>query len=166
VPPYLFTDKTKRKDMAEGNKIEQPELQLQMLLDNVLSEEPTDVMFRGKRHTVGWLKKGSMRKFSHICMKEENADKRNVKVCVVLLLNNIWKIRLLYWIWWRWLYYVCDLDDVEVLRVVDVAKKKIPSAASSLLTILATGMTDLMMTMTRKEASATQAGQVGVPPTP
>ena len=51
--------------------------------------------------------------------------------------------------------------SVEILRVVDVCKKKIPSAASSLLTILATGMTDVMMTMTKSEARAIQAGQAG-----
>ena len=84
-----------------------------------------------------------------------------MKICVVLLLNNIWKIRFFYPLYWRWLYYVCDLDDVEILRVVDVCKKKIPSAASSLLTILATGMTDVMMTMTKSEAKAIQAGQAG-----
>ena len=147
--------------MAEVNKIEQPELKLQELLDSIMSEEPTEFMFRGKRHSVGWLKKGAVRKFTHITMKEKDGSKRNVKICVILLLNNIWKIRFFYWAYWRWLYYICDLDDVEVLRVVDVCKKKIPSVASSLLTILATGMTDLMMTMTKSEAKAIQAGRAG-----
>ena len=147
--------------MAEVNKIEQPELKLQELLDSIMSEEPTEFMFRGKRHSVGWLKKGAVRKFTHITMKEKDESKRNVKICVILLLNNIWKIRFFYWAYWRWLYYICDLDDVEVLKVVDVCKKKIPSVASSLLTILATGMTDLMMTMTKSEAKAIQAGRAG-----
>ena len=147
--------------MAEVNKVEQPELKLQELLDSIMSEEPTEFMFRGKRHSVGWLKKGAVRKFTHITMKEKDEAKRNVKICVILLLNNIWKIRFFYWAYWRWLYYICDLDDVEVLRVVDVCKKKIPSVASSLLTILATGMTDLMMTMTKSEAKAIQAGRAG-----
>ena len=147
--------------MTEVNKVEQPELKLQELLDSIMSEEPTEFMFRGKRHSVGWLKKGAVRKFTHITMKEKDESKRNVKICVILLLNNIWKIRFFYWAYWRWLYYICDLDDVEVLRVVDVCKKKIPSVASSLLTILATGMTDLMMTMTKSEAKAIQAGRAG-----
>ena len=147
--------------MAEVNKVEQPELKLQELLDSIMSEEPTEFMFRGKRHSVGWLKKGAVRKFTHITMKEKDESKRNVKICVILLLNNIWKIRFFYWAYWRWLYYICDLDDVEVLRVVDVCTKKIPSVASSLLTILATGMTDLMMTMTKSEAKAIQAGRAG-----
>lgn len=145
--------------------IEQPQVQLQEVLDSILAEEPTDFMFRGKRHTVGWLRKGAMRKFSHVMLKEKDTDKRNVKICVILLLNNLWKIRFFYWIYWRWLYHVCDLDDVEVLRVVDVCKKKIPSTASYLLTILATGMTDVMMTRTRSEARAIQAEQAGEPPT-
>ena len=148
--------------MAEEKKIEQPELQLQQLLDSIMSEESTEFVFRGKRHSVGWLKKGAVRKFTHITMKEKDESKRNVKICVILLLNNIWKIRFFYWAYWRWLYYICDLDDVEVLKVVDVCKKKIPSVASSLLTILATGMTDLMMTMTKSEAKAIQAGRAGV----
>ena len=150
--------------MSTEKKIEQPELQLQQLLDSIMSEDPTEFMFRGKRHSVGWLKKGAARKFTHITMKEKDESKRNVEICVILLLDNIWKIRFFYWAYWRWLYYICDLDDVEVLKVVDVCKKKIPSVASSLLTILATGMTDVMMTMTKSEARAIQAGQAGAEP--
>ena len=134
---------------------------MQQLLDRIMSEEPTEFEFRGRRHSVGWLKKGAVRTFTHITMKEKNESRRDVKICVVLLLNNIWKIRLFYPLYWRWLYYVCDLDDVEILRVVDVCKKKIPSAASSLLTILATGMTDVMMKMTKSEEKDIQAGQEG-----
>jgi hypothetical protein len=68
---------------------------------------------------------------------------------------------LYYWILWRYYYYIVDLDDVEILRVLDIAKKKIQSNASLLVTILATAMTDLMMTMTKKEAQTTRQEQVG-----
>lgn len=146
-------------------KIEQPQVQFQEVLDSVMSETPTEFEFRGKRHKIGWLKKGAVRKFTHIMLTDKNESRRNTKLCVVLLLNNFWKILFFYPIYWRWLYYICDLDDVEVLRVVDAAKKKIPSTASYLLTILATGMTDAMMTMTRSEVRAIQAAQAGEQPT-
>lgn len=152
--------------MAEEKNIEQPKQDLQELLDSVLRDEPTEFVFRGKKRKIGWLRKGTMAKCSHIQLKEKNEWKRNVKICVCILLNNIWKIRLFYAIYWRWLYYVKDLDVTEVLRVLDISKKKIPSTAFSLATILATGMTDVMMTMTRSEAKATQAGQAGEQPTP
>lgn len=153
--------------MADNKEkvVEQPQVQFQELLDNILYDEPTDVTFRGKWHTMRWLTYGTVRKFSHVVIKEKNESKRNVKICAALLLNNKWKLWFYYPFYWRWLYYICDLDDVEVLRVVDVAKKKIPSTASQMLTILATGMTDLMMTMTREEAKAIQAAQAGGPPT-
>lgn len=147
----------------KGN-IEQPKVDLQEMLDSVLRDEPTEFVFMGKKHKLGWLRKGTMTKCSHIQLKEKNEWKRNVKMCVCILLNNIWKIKFFYAIYWRWLYYVKDIDVTEVLRVLDVSKKKIPSTAFSLATILATGMTDVMMTMTRNEAKATQAGQAGEQP--
>lgn len=139
-------------------------MDLQELLDSVLHDEPTEFVFIGKKHKLGWLRKGTMSRCSHISTKEKNEWKRNVKICVCILLNNIWKIRFLYWIYWRWLYYIKDVDISDVLRVLDVSKKKIPSNAFSLATILATGMTDVMMTMTRSEAKAIQAEQAGEQP--
>ena len=150
--------------MAEEKKIEQPTVDLQEMLDSVIGDTPTEVVFRGKKHRIGWLRKGTMRRCTHITMKEKNEWNRNVKICVCILLNNIWKIRAFYWLYWRWLYYIKDVDVVEVLKVLDVSKKKIPSNAFSLTTILATGMTDVMMTMTRSEVKAIQAEQAGEQP--
>ena len=147
--------------MADEKKLEQPQVELQELLDSILEDGPTELEFMGRKHKIGWLRKGTMRKCSHIVSREKDEWKRNVKVCVAILLNNVWKIRFMYWFWWRWLYYIKDVDVAEVLNVLDKSKKKIPSNAFSLATILATGMTDLMMSMTRKEAKATQAGQAG-----
>ena len=97
-------------------------------------------------------------------MKEDNEWKRNVKVCVCILLNNVWKIRFMYWFYWRWLYYIKDIGADEVLAVLDASKKKIPSSVFSLTTILATEMTEVMMTMTKSEVKASQAEQRGEQP--
>ncbi len=144
--------------------MEQPNDELRRLLDNVLMASPTTVEFCGKRKTIGWLHKGTIRKFSHIGVTENDEWKKDVKTCATVLLNNKWKIMLFYWIYWRWLYYVKDVSIVEVLRVLDVCKKKVPSVPFSLATILVTGMTDLMMTMTKVEAEPIQAGQAGAQP--
>ncbi len=150
--------------MAEKKKIEQPQVDLQELLDNILHDEPTEFVFMGKKRKLGWLRKGTMSRCSHVQTTEKNGWKRNVKMCTLILFNNIWKIRLFYWIYWRWLYYIADVDVSEVLNVLDKSKKKIPSNAYSLATMLATGMTELMMTMTKNEAKAIQAEQVGEQP--
>ena len=121
--------------MAGEKKIEQPSVDLQELLDSVLHDEPTEFVFLSTKHKLGWLRKGTMCRCSHIRAKEKNEWKRNVKICVCILLNNIWKIRAFYWIYWRWLYYIKDVDVVEVLKVLDVSKKKIPSNAFSRATM-------------------------------
>lgn len=151
--------------MSKEKTIEQPQVQAQELMDDILAAEPTEFMFRGKRKKIGWLRNYTVRRFTHVAVKEENEEKKAVKLCAILLLNNMWAIRFCYWFYWRWLFYICDLDMVEVLRVVDVAKKKIPSAASMLITILATGMSDLMMSMTKTEREAIQAAPHGAQPT-
>ena len=142
-------------------KIEQPNVELQEVLDDILNETPTEYTFRGKKRMLGWLHKGTTRKFTHIELKEKNEWKKRIKQCAVVQLNNVWKIRFFYWLLWRYYYYIIDLDVWEVLGVLNVAKKKIQSAAFQLTTILATAMTDAMMTMTKAEAEHIQAEQAG-----
>ena len=151
--------------MEKEKSVEQPSVELQKVLDEIMEAEPEKVVFMGRKRTIGWLHKGTIRKFTHVMLKENDEWKKSVKLCAVVLLNGCFRLKLLYWLYWRWLYYVKDPDAVDILRVVDAAKKKIPSAACSLLTILATGMTDVMMTMTSAEARATRAVQAGVRPT-
>ena len=146
--------------MATKN-IEQPSVELQEVLDDILNETPTEYTFRGKKRMLGWLHKGTTRKFTHIELKEKNEWKKRIKQCAVVQLNNVWKIRFFYWLLWRYYYYIIDLDVWEVLGVLNIAKKKIQSAAFQLTTILATAMTDAMMTMTKAEAEHIQAEQAG-----
>lgn len=146
-----------------AKNIEQPELEIQQLIDAVIEDTPTEYTFRGKKRKMGWLHKGTTRKFTHIQLNEKDEHKRGVKQCVVAMLNNKWKILFFYAVLWRYYYYILDLDWVDVLGVLDVSKKKIQSIPSQLVIILATGMTDAMMAMTKREAEHTPAGQAGEP---
>ena len=149
-----------------ANKIEQPDVEYQMLLNSIMEEEPEQVSVMGKSHTVNWLRNKTIRKFSNIMVKEKSPMKRNVKLASIILCNrNFFTIHFLYPIYWRWMYYVKDMDMVEALSVIDAGKKKLPQKAFLLITILSTGMTDLMMTWISEEVQRTQAGQVGEQPT-
>jgi hypothetical protein len=140
---------------------------VQELLDDVLTQEPSEVMFLGKKRKIGWLRYGTIRKFTHISLKEKkNEGKKNSKLTAILLLNNKWKILFFYWFVWRWLYYIVDVDIVEELRVLDCAKKKVPSVPSFLYTILSTGIADTRMTITAEDVEASQAGQATEQPFP
>ena len=156
--------------MAKETKIEQPGVELHTLLSALMEQEPETVVVAGSKHSITWLKNHTVRKFSHIMLREQDPWRRNVKVCACVLLNR--KSGLLtwfllwawYWVYWRWLFYVRDIDQVEVMGVLDASKKKIQSEPLALATILATGMTDTMMMMARHEAGP--AAHDGEQPTP
>ncbi len=150
--------------------IEQPSIDLQRMVSEIMEQEPETVVVREKKYRIGWLKNRTVRKFSHIMTKEKDPWKRSVKVAACILLNhrnglvtafllNVW-----FGIYWRWLYYVCDLDQVEVVAVIDASKKKIQSDPLAVATILATAMMDTAMTMARHELGP--AAQGGARPTP
>lgn len=69
-------------------KIEQPNIELQKVLDDILHETPTEYIFRGKKKMLGWLHKGTTRKFTHIELKEKNEWKKRVKQCAVVQLEK------------------------------------------------------------------------------
>lgn len=152
-------------------KIEQPKIDLQKELDDILNAKPEEVTINNKTYTINWMRNATSRKISSIVVNEDNEWKRNVKVCAAILCNSslgiVNALKLIFWfpIYWRYLYYIQDLDMVDVLAVLDVAKKKLQLNAFVLVTILVTEMNDLMMTMTRKEVKRFQAEQGGERPT-
>lgn len=148
-------------------KVEQPTFDAQKELDKILSAEKEEFVFLGKKRKMGWLHNNTIRKFSHLTTEGGDQGKNDAKLCAALLLNDVfaWFYGICYFFYWRWLYYVKNITSVDALAVLDVAKKKLPADASLLVTILATGMTDLMMAMTRKEAKLSQAGHHGEQPT-
>lgn len=156
--------------MDKEDKIEQPNLDIQLLVSELMEQEPDDVVVCGKKHRIGWLKRRTVRKFSHIMLKEKDPWKRNVKVCACILLNKrfgVWNhlsMRFLYGFYWRWLYYVRDIDQVEVMGVLDASKKKIQSTPLTVATILATAMMDTTMMMARHERGpAVPSGAAATP---
>lgn len=153
--------------MAQENVASQPNIDIERVLDGVLEQEPSDYTFRGKRRKMGWLGNMTIRKLTHITLKEKDEHKRNMKVCAILRVNGLfaWFRRLAYAFKWRYYYYVIDLTDVEALSVVNAAKKKLPTDASTLITILSTAMRDTAMAMNKAEVSVIQAGQAGEPRT-
>jgi hypothetical protein len=155
--------------MAEKKQLEQPGVELQMMLSSLMEQEPESVVVYGKKYSITWLKNRTVRKFSHVMLKEKDPWKRNVKVCACILLNRkhgllTWLLlHCWYWVYWRWLFYVRDIDQVEVMGVLDASKKKIQSEPLAVATILATAMMDTMMAMARHEVG--QVGQHGEQPT-
>ncbi len=111
-------------------EVKQPTLDTQELLSDLLQQEPETVTLSGKKYRIGWLHKANMRKFSHIMLKDKDPWRRNVKLCACILLNHRWGLftwfllNLWYGLYWRWLYYIKDVDQIEVAAVINCGQKK------------------------------------------
>lgn len=146
--------------MEEKKTISQPTLDEQKKLNDLLEQKCTYKTVRGKEWKSAPLKNGTLRKMSDIMLNEEEEDKVNSKCCAAFLLNGYWSIKFFYWIVWRWIYYIKQYTNAELLPYIEECKKKMGVEEYFLSTILLIGMNDTTKSMTRKEVQAIQAEQL------
>lgn len=135
--------------------MKQPDQTSQELLDDILEDDNDVVEIRGKKFSIGWIKKGVIRKLTHAIMTCEKEDELSAKCASLVLLNSYWKIFFFHWIYWRYLWR--KYSDEELLEIFVIAKKKVDSQTRAYFTntIYLIGMKDTIMTMTKKEAERT-----------
>jgi hypothetical protein len=146
--------------------MEQPNNEAQEVLDDILEDGKETVDIRGKKFNIGWIKKGVIRKLTHVIMTCKKEDELSAKCASLVLLNNYWKIFFFHWLYWRYLWF--KYSDDELLGVFLVAKKKVDSQTRAYFTntIYLIGMKDTIMTMTKKEAERTLQELRQVHPSP
>ena len=132
--------------------MEQPNNTAQEKLDAILEGSVDMVEIRGKKFGIGWIKKGIIRKLTHVIMTCKNEDELSAKCASLVLLNSYWKVFFFHWIYWRYLWR--KYTDEELLEIFMVAKKKVDLQTQAYFTntIYLIGMKDTIMTMTKKEA--------------
>ena len=81
--------------------------------------------------------------------------KVTAKCAAAIVLNGFFRIRLLWWLVWRWFFYVRQYTDEEFAPLIVELKKKAASERTAFLvnTTFLIDVRTTTMTMTRKEAS-------------
>lgn len=148
--------------MAKKKNITQPNEDDERLLNDIIEDSKDIVNLRGKEWSIGWMKHGTQRKITDIVLKEKDESKVSTKCAAVMLLNGYWKILFLYPILWRWMYYIKQYDDNELLPIIELCKKKVPLETFCVTTILLTETKDTIMTMTREEVNRFRQENVSV----
>lgn len=144
-PPFLII----KKDMKQPDKAKQKKL------NDVLEDSKDTIEIRGHKFTIGWIKKGVIRRLTDTILNCKHEDELSARCASLLLLNGYWKIKLFHWIYWRYLWRT--YSDEELFELTAVAKKKVDFQTQAYLTntIYLIGMKDTIMTMTREEAERT-----------
>jgi hypothetical protein len=135
--------------------MEQPKIETQERLDDILENGKDVIEIRGKKFSIGWIKKGVIRKLTHTILTCKQEDELSARCASLVLLNSYWKILFFHPIYWRYLWR--KYSDDELLEIFLVAKKKVDSQTRAYFTntIYLIGMKDTIMTMTKKEAERT-----------
>lgn len=133
--------------------VSQPDLEQQREYLSMVENEFTEIEIprRNRKVNIGWLKNGTINKISEIMLEKGNDSKVTCKIAAAIILNGFWKIKLMWGIYWRWLYYVKEYTDAELTPVLKEGKKKVPQIQYLLATTLAIGMKNTMMTMKKEE---------------
>lgn len=141
--------------MTATKYVEQPGVDAELELNNIIDNGVSKVKIPGtnRSYNIRWLKHESTRKITRVLlqMKEGDDDKISCKVAAVIVLNDFWKIKFLYWIVWRWFYYVRQYVDAQLLPLIMEGKKKVQQGEFYSVTMLLIGMKDTIMTMTKAE---------------
>ena len=120
------------------------------------AENETDyIELRGRRIGLRDLGGFAKRKISKILLKE-GGDEFAVgcKCLAAAILNSYFRIKWLWWILWRWYYYMRNYTDSELTDAICIIKKKVASGSYFFNTTLLIGMRETMMSMSRGEVAA------------
>lgn len=112
----------------------------------------------GLRDLCGWAR----HKISKVLLKE-GGDEFAVgcKCLAAARLNGYFSIKLLWWMLWRWYYFVRRYTDSELTDAIVLVKKKVASGSYFFNTTLLIGMRETMMAMNREEVAASLRGHSG-----
>ena len=112
---------------------------------------------------IGWMRPYTLERITGLAL-DGKEDEIPARTAALILLNGYFRINLLYWLAWRWLYH-CVPSEV-LTGIISEGKKKEASLTQDYWTciILATVMRDTRMNLTKEEAGRILQEQRGAKP--
>ena len=142
----------KKKVLAEATTEDE---KLQM---SVRKNEADVVEVRGRKFKVRWMHPFTTEWITSLMLKDGNDAKVVCQASALIALNGYWKAKFLYWIVWRWFYYIRQYTSQELVPLIEMAQKKTAqevAVAYLNATMLLTALKDTAKQMTKEEAGRT-----------
>ena len=117
-----------------------------------------EVEVRGRKLKVRWMHPATTEWITCLVLKDGNDRKILCQAAALIVLNGFWKSHLLYWLRWRWYYYVRQYNAAELEPLIQMAQKKTQQEAAMAYlngTMLLTALKDTAKQMTKAEAERT-----------
>ena len=155
-------------------KIEQPTLDAQQLYLALINNdaEEVEILRTKKKYKIRWLKNGQLEKLTRLLLHKKTLDENTstgsdvmdailedsklaCKAAAIIILDGYWKLKFRYWYLWRWFYYVRQYDNIQLDKILEVGKKKVPQMQFFRTIMSLTEARDSLMRMRAKEVEAT-----------
>lgn len=158
-------------------KVEQPSVDAQQLYLSLIANdaEEVEILRTNKKYKIRWLKNGQLEKLTRLLLHKKSVDedktsgsevldeiledsKLACKAAAIIILDGYWKLKFRYWILWRWFYYVKQYDNIQLHKILEVGKKKVPLNQFYGTIMSLTEAKDSLMRMRAREVEATLQG--------
>lgn len=155
-------------------KIEQPTLDAQQLYLAMINNdaEEVEILRTKKKYKIRWLKNGQLEKLTRLLLHKKTIDENTstgsdvmdailedsklaCKAAAIIILDGYWKLKFRYWYLWRWFYYVRQYDNIQLDKILEVGKKKVPQMQFFRTIMSLTEAKDSLMRMRAKEVEVT-----------
>lgn len=126
-------------------KIDQPSIDAQQIYLSLISNdaEEVEILRTKKKYKIRWLKNGQLEKLTRLLLHKKSVDEEKTtgsevmdailedtklacKAAAIIILDGYWKLKFQYWFLWRWFYYIKQYDNIQLHKVLEVGKKKVP----------------------------------------
>ena len=158
-------------------KVEQPSVDAQQIYLSLIANDPEEVeiLRTNKKYKIRWLKNGQLEKLTRMLLHKKSVDesmttgsevmdailedtKLACKAAAIIILDGYWKLKFRYWFLWRWFYYIKQYDNIQLQKILEVGKKKVPLNQFYGTIMSLTEAKDSLMRMRAKEVEATLQG--------
>lgn len=154
-------------------KIDQPSVESQQIYLSMISNdaEEVEILRTKKKYKIRWLKNGQLDKLTRLLLHKKTLDENTTtgssvldtilednklacKAAAIIILDGYWKLKFRYWFLWRWFYYVRQYDNIQLDKILEVGKKKVPQMQFFRTIMSLTEAKDSLMRMRVKEVEA------------
>lgn len=154
--------------------MKQPTLEQRKEYLDIVEDSVTVVPIKGTKRSVRlrWIKPYTMERITKVWLDRDLAAARikdgadvlkdlaiepyfAFREAALMILNNDIKIRLFYWIYWRWLAF--RYNETQIANVIEEGKKKLPLFSHYEIMVYSLDMRTDAMKMTTKEAEQYRA---------
>ena len=140
--------------MKKNKEITEPSFEAEKAQRAIIKNTKEKVQVRNITFNIGGIYYDTLDKITDILLEEKDEHKVTAKCAAAIYLNGYFRLRLFYWMVWRWFYYGKQLTEDEIAPAVALLKKKVELQRQAYLLniIFLTDVRTTTMQMKREEA--------------